>query len=138
MELHPQLASRLEVTEGQLLTLTTRRGRATAPARITSDIRPDTVFMPFHWAGPGRANSLTNAALDPVSRMPEFKVCAVRVERSQAVPEPVPQNVSDAVPGPAAEVAPRAGREHASPSSGAGWPRPGSPSGTGSWAGRAR
>ncbi|MFC5910621.1 molybdopterin oxidoreductase family protein [Streptacidiphilus monticola] len=84
VELHPQLASRLEVTEGQLLTLTTRRGRATAPARITSDIRPDTVFMPFHWAGPGRANSLTNAALDPVSRMPEFKVCAVRVERTEA------------------------------------------------------
>ncbi|MFE0079708.1 molybdopterin dinucleotide binding domain-containing protein, partial [[Kitasatospora] papulosa] len=42
--------------------------------------RQDTVFMPFHWPGAGRANSLTNPALDPVSRMPEFKVCAVRVE----------------------------------------------------------
>ncbi|MFD6326465.1 molybdopterin dinucleotide binding domain-containing protein [Streptomyces sp. NPDC058442] len=57
-----------------------RRGRAVAPARITAAIRPDTVFMPFHWAGEGRANTLTHPALDPASRMPEFKVCAVRVE----------------------------------------------------------
>jgi assimilatory nitrate reductase catalytic subunit len=40
----------------------------------------DTVFMPFHWAGAGRVNELTNPVLDPVSGMPEFKVCAVRVE----------------------------------------------------------
>ena len=53
-----------------------------APARLTETIRPDTVFAPFHWGGAERANSLTNDALDPVSRMPEFKVCAVRVERA--------------------------------------------------------
>jgi assimilatory nitrate reductase catalytic subunit len=51
-----------------------------APARLTETIRPDTVFAPFHWGGAGRANSVTSDALDPVSRMPEFKVCAVRVE----------------------------------------------------------
>ena len=48
--------------------------------RVTETIRPDTVFMPFHWGGGGRGNLLTNPALDPVSRMPEFKVCAVRLE----------------------------------------------------------
>ncbi|MEV8474319.1 molybdopterin oxidoreductase family protein [Streptomyces sp. NPDC051173] len=80
VELHPRLAERLGVGEGQLLTVTSRRGRATAPARITDTVRPDTVFMPFHWAGRGRANTLTNPALDPESKMPEFKVCAVRVE----------------------------------------------------------
>ncbi|GAB2833739.1 hypothetical protein GCM10027073_72670 [Streptomyces chlorus] len=48
--------------------------------RIATAIRPDTVFMPFHWAGEGRANTLTRPALDPTSRVPEFKVCAVRVE----------------------------------------------------------
>ncbi|MFF5403622.1 molybdopterin oxidoreductase family protein [Streptomyces misionensis] len=84
VELHPRLAERLGVTDGDPLVLTTRRGRATAPARVTPDIRPDTVFVPFHWPGPGRANSLTHPALDPVSRMPEFKVCAVRVERAEA------------------------------------------------------
>ncbi|MEU5426021.1 molybdopterin oxidoreductase family protein [Streptomyces olivoreticuli] len=82
VELHPWLADRLGVGEGQLVAVTSRRGRATAPARITDAIRPDTVFMPFHWPGPGRANTLTNPALDPESRMPEFKVCAVRVERA--------------------------------------------------------
>ncbi|MFI6087033.1 molybdopterin oxidoreductase family protein [Streptomyces sp. NPDC051218] len=82
VELHPRLAARLAVAEGEPVTVVSRRGRAVAPARITSAIRSDTVFMPFHWPGEGRANSLTNPALDPVSRMPEFKVCAVRLERA--------------------------------------------------------
>lgn len=80
VELHPRLAERIGVVEGQLVAVTSRRGRAVAPARITGTIRADTVFMPFHWPGEGRANTLTNPALDPVSRMPEFKVCAVRLE----------------------------------------------------------
>ncbi|WP_199843975.1 molybdopterin oxidoreductase family protein [Streptomyces albireticuli] len=84
VELHPALAGRLGVAEGQLLTVSSRRGRAVAPARVTDAIRPDTVFMPFHWGGEGRANSVTNPALDPVSGMPEFKVCAVRVEPAAA------------------------------------------------------
>ncbi len=82
VELHPRLATRLGVADGDLLTVTSRRGRATAPAHVTPTIRPDTVFMPFHWPGEGNANRLTNPALDPVSRMPEFKVCAVRVEKT--------------------------------------------------------
>ncbi|MER6468780.1 molybdopterin oxidoreductase family protein [Streptomyces collinus] len=80
VELHPRLAARLGAAEGDPVAVVSRRGRAVAPARITSAIRPDTVFMPFHWPGEGRANTLTNPALDPVSRMPEFKSCAVRLE----------------------------------------------------------
>ncbi|WP_411110036.1 molybdopterin oxidoreductase family protein [Streptomyces sp. c-19] len=80
VELHPRVAERLGVAEGERIAVVSRRGRAVAPARITTAIRPDTVFMPFHWAGEGRANTLVNPALDPVSRMPEFKVCAVRLE----------------------------------------------------------
>ncbi|MEU9302175.1 molybdopterin oxidoreductase family protein [Streptomyces sp. NPDC048269] len=80
VELHPRLAARLGAVDGSPLAVVSRRGRAVAPARITDAIRADTVFMPFHWPGEGRANTLTNPALDPVSRMPEFKVCAVRVE----------------------------------------------------------
>ncbi|MCX4630006.1 molybdopterin oxidoreductase family protein [Streptomyces sp. NBC_01443] len=83
VELHPRLASRIGVVDGAPLAVVSRRGRAVAPARITDTIRADTVFMPFHWPGEGRANSLTNPALDPISRMPEFKVCAVRVEPAQ-------------------------------------------------------
>ncbi|MFF9601181.1 molybdopterin oxidoreductase family protein [Streptomyces sp. NPDC014684] len=80
VELHPRLAARLGAAEGDPLAVVSRRGRAVAPARITAAIRPDTVFMPFHWPGEGRANTLTNPALDPTSKMPEFKTCAVRVE----------------------------------------------------------
>ncbi|GGU43418.1 molybdopterin oxidoreductase family protein [Streptomyces daghestanicus] len=84
VELHPRLAARLGAAEGDPVAVVSRRGRAVAPARITTGIRPDTVFMPFHWPGEGRANTLTNPALDPTSRMPEFKVCAVRVETVSA------------------------------------------------------
>ncbi|NJP99489.1 molybdopterin oxidoreductase family protein [Streptomyces zingiberis] len=80
VELHPRLAERIGVADGERVAVTSRRGRAVAPARVSRDIRPDTVFMPFHWPGEGRANTLTNPALDPTSRMPEFKLCAVRVE----------------------------------------------------------
>ncbi|MCT4352816.1 molybdopterin oxidoreductase family protein [Streptomyces sp. Je 1-79] len=86
VELHPRLAERIGVGEGERVAVVSRRGRAVAPARITTAIRPDTVFMPFHWAGEGRANTLTNPALDPVSRMPEFKTCAVRVEPASPRP----------------------------------------------------
>ena len=79
-ELHPQTAQRLKVVDGGRLSVTTRRGAVTVTARVTRDIRPDTVFVPFHWPGEQSANRLTNGALDPTSRMPEFKVCAARVD----------------------------------------------------------
>ena len=49
--------------------------------KVTPSIREDTVFLPFHWAGAQSANLLTNAALDPTSKMPEFKVCAARIDK---------------------------------------------------------
>jgi assimilatory nitrate reductase catalytic subunit len=76
VEIHPAAAHGIGVTDGSLLRVGTRRGSTTARARLSRDIRPDTVFMPFHWVG---ANLLTNDVLDPWSRMPEFKVCAARV-----------------------------------------------------------
>ena len=56
------------------------RGQMSLKARLSPDIRIDTLFVPFHWGGNGSANILTNTAVDPVARIPEFKVCAVRVE----------------------------------------------------------
>jgi assimilatory nitrate reductase catalytic subunit len=76
VELHPLLAGRLGVTDGERVRVATRRGAMHAPARVSAAIRPDTVFVPFHWVG---ANQLTNDALDPASRMPEFKACAASV-----------------------------------------------------------
>ncbi len=89
VEMHPLLADRLELSEGQDATLTTARGQARASVRLTESIRPDTVFMPFHWSGVGSANQLTNDAVDPISGMPEFKVTAVAI-----APASVPQGVS--------------------------------------------
>jgi assimilatory nitrate reductase catalytic subunit len=83
-ELHPRLASRHRVKDGDQITLATRRGRATFVARVTNTIREDTVFVPFHWGGNGSANRLTNPALDPTSRMPEFKVCAAQITKTIA------------------------------------------------------
>ena len=91
VEVHPLLAHRLGIEEGDQLDLRTARATVTAPARITDRVRPDTVFMPFHFAGAGSVNRATNDAVDPISSMPEFKVCAVDVAASTTdlVPEPL-------------------------------------------------
>jgi assimilatory nitrate reductase catalytic subunit len=82
-EVHPTAAAKVGVTESDRIVLTTRRGEATFKVRLTRTIREDTIFVPFHWAGEQSANRLTIAALDPISRMPEFKVCAVRASRGK-------------------------------------------------------
>ena len=85
-EMHPSAARVARVSNGDRVTLTTRRGAATFTVKVTRAIREDTVFVPFHWGGEQSANRLTNPALDPTSRMPEFKVCAVRVDASRDAP----------------------------------------------------
>lgn len=81
-ELHPTLAQRVAVTDGDKVWLKTRRGAVVMTVRVDSGIRPDTVFAPFHWGDAGSINRLTNPVLDPHSRMPSFKVCAVSVCRA--------------------------------------------------------
>ena len=80
-EIHPRLAGQLEIEDGDMVRLTSRRGSMTAPAKVVSSIRPDTVFVPYHWPGEKSINLLTKRALDPISKIPEFKVSAVRVEK---------------------------------------------------------
>ncbi|QIZ76453.1 formate dehydrogenase subunit alpha [Ferrimonas lipolytica] len=72
-------AERMGISNSQMLKLTTRRGELEVPAFVTKRIRPGVVFMPFHFVE-AAANVLTNAALDPIAKIPEFKVCAVKVE----------------------------------------------------------
>lgn len=83
VEIHPSMAISYGIANGDLVRLTTRRGTANAKAQLTPTIRMDTLFVPFHFNGEGRANLLTNPVLDPVSKMPEFKVCAVRIEKEK-------------------------------------------------------
>lgn len=78
VEIHPRLAEQLGVQAGETILVESRRGAVRFGVRISSDIRTDTLFAPFHWGGRLAANRLTNPALDPISRMPEYKVCAVR------------------------------------------------------------
>jgi assimilatory nitrate reductase catalytic subunit len=78
LQIHPRLATRLGVADGGALLVESRRGAVTFSVAVSADIRPDTLFAPFHWGGKSAANALTIPALDPTSRMPEFKVCAVR------------------------------------------------------------
>lgn len=86
VQLHPITAQRLGVEEGTDVTVTSARGSATAPARLSRTLRPEVVFMPFHFAGTQAANNLTNSATDPISGMPEFKVCAVDVVAARSIP----------------------------------------------------
>ena len=67
------------MTHGEPVVVRSRRGSVVFTAILSREIRVDTVFAPFHWGGKQAANILTNPALDPTSRMPEFKLCAVRV-----------------------------------------------------------
>ncbi len=85
VQLHPRLAERLGVSDGGFVSVESRRGAVTFRASVNTEIRPDTLFAPFHWGGRAAANVLTNPALDPVSRMPEFKVCAVRARAERAL-----------------------------------------------------
>ncbi|MBB3096750.1 assimilatory nitrate reductase catalytic subunit [Actinoplanes campanulatus] len=79
-EIHPDLARRHGIADGDMVELRSRRGAATLRARLSDGIRPDTVFAPFHWPG---ANLLTNPALDPHSKMPAFKVCAIALCKAE-------------------------------------------------------
>ncbi|GAA2078789.1 molybdopterin oxidoreductase family protein [Streptomyces albiaxialis] len=80
VEVHPDTARGAGLGDGDPARVVSRRGSVLARTRYVASMRPDTVFLPFHFPGDGAANGLTNPALDPVSRMPEFKVCAVRLE----------------------------------------------------------
>ena len=80
IELHPDDATRLGVRDRDELLVSSRRGGVRTEARVTTMVIPGVVFMPFHFAE-GAANALTNNVLDPESSIPEFKVCAVRVEK---------------------------------------------------------
>jgi assimilatory nitrate reductase catalytic subunit len=73
-------ARRLGLAEGAEVTLTSRRGSARFVVEVSPEMPEDTVFVPIHFGGDSAVNRLTHAALDPVSRMPEFKICAVRAE----------------------------------------------------------
>ena len=85
-EMHPLLAAQLGIANGDIVKVSSRRGDITLPAQVVQTIRPDTIFIPYHWADRKSANQLTIRALDPVSKIPEFKVCACKLEKVADAP----------------------------------------------------
>ena len=84
--MHPRLAAKLGIADGEWATAETGRGSITLRAQVVTTIRPDTVFIPYHWAGRKSANQLTVAAQDPISKIPQYKVCACRLRKADAAP----------------------------------------------------
>jgi assimilatory nitrate reductase catalytic subunit len=85
IEIHPRLAARLGLVDGDWATAQSRRGSCTLRVRVVKTIRPDTIFIPYHWPAEKSANQLTIAAQDPISKIPEYKVCAARLEKAAAL-----------------------------------------------------
>ena len=82
IELHPALAAKHDIATGDWIRITTRRADLVVEAHVVSTIRPDTVFIPYHWPGRRSANRLTHRTLDPRSKIPEYKVSACRIEKT--------------------------------------------------------
>ena len=87
VEIHPHLAEKLGIQDEDWAIVESRRGACTLRAMVVRTIRPDTVFVPYHWPGAKSINQVTIAAQDPISKIPEYKVCAVRVAKAAGPPE---------------------------------------------------
>ncbi len=80
LEIHPLLAAKYGIKDRELVRIRTRRGSAEFPAQLVETIREDTIFVPYHWPGKKSINQLTSGHLDPISKIPEFKVCACQLD----------------------------------------------------------
>jgi assimilatory nitrate reductase catalytic subunit len=81
VEIHPETAMKLKINDGERVKVISRRGEGVFPALIVKTIRPDTIFIPYHWGENLAANQLTNPKLDPTSKIPEYKACSARIEK---------------------------------------------------------
>jgi predicted molibdopterin-dependent oxidoreductase YjgC len=81
VSIHPADARRLRVREGDPVRVVSRRGELDGFTQVTDAVREGAIFIPFVKLAESAANFLTNSAHDPGSKIPEYKVCAVRIER---------------------------------------------------------
>jgi formate dehydrogenase alpha subunit len=82
VEINPKDALKANIDDGTLMKVASRRGEIVAKAQVTDRVEPGLIFTTFHFAE-SAANFLTNPALDPQAKIPEYKVCAVRIESIQ-------------------------------------------------------
>ncbi len=92
VEIHPQAAEKLGIVHDEIVRLCTPRGSMQLKALLVPTIRPDTLFVPYHYGHAQAINQLTNAAVDPTVKIPEYKVCAARVEKLSEAERPSTHN----------------------------------------------
>src|SRR5262249_45711961 len=88
-EIHPRLAQKLGIEDGDFVKVESRRGSTPARRPVVKPSRPDTVFIPYHWPLDRAANNCTIRAIDPISQIPEYKICAVRVTKAPPPDDPI-------------------------------------------------
>ena len=95
VEIHPSAAGRLGIASEDVVRVRTPRGAMELRALVTPTIRPDTLFIPFHYGHRHAVNQLTNAAVDPTVKIPEYKCCAAMIERLGAPPIAMPSGATE-------------------------------------------
>jgi formate dehydrogenase major subunit len=93
LEMHPEDAAGLKVADGDWVVIASRRGSVSTRVKLTDGAERKTVFMPFHFLE-SRANVLTNPAFDPIAKIPEYKVCAVKIQKMEPSEESIPSSIS--------------------------------------------
>jgi formate dehydrogenase major subunit len=93
LEIHPQDADELKVRDGDWVVIASRRGSVSTRVKLIDGSGRKTVFMPFHFLE-SRANILTNPAFDPIAKIPEFKVCAVKIQKRDPAERSTPSSTS--------------------------------------------
>ncbi|HEX6543777.1 MAG TPA: molybdopterin oxidoreductase family protein, partial [Ktedonobacterales bacterium] len=87
VEIHERTAKTLGIGDGDWVTVRTRRGEVTVPSLVVKSIRPDTIFIPYHYGHTQAANILTNPVLEPMNKIPEYKVCAAAIVKADVLPD---------------------------------------------------
>jgi anaerobic selenocysteine-containing dehydrogenase len=91
--MHPEDAAEMNVTDGDRVVIASRRGSVSSRVKLTDSAGRKTVFMPFHFLE-SRANILTNPTFDPIAKIPEFKVCAVKIQKMRPPERSTPSSPS--------------------------------------------
>ena len=81
VEIHPETAMKLKINDGERVKVISRRGEGIFPTLVVKTVRPDTIFIPYHWGETLAVNQLTNPTLDSTSKIPEYKACSARIEK---------------------------------------------------------
>ena len=80
VEISQEDARKLQIKDNETIKVATRRGEINIKARVSHKVNEGLIFIPFHFEE-AAANILTNAAVDPIAKIPEFKVCAAKIEK---------------------------------------------------------